>query len=159
MGESQYQALAALFLCLTMLTSGCTSTKAQPLIPEEAVLNLQLIAIQASAVANNGRPLALDIIYVYEKEALKRLQGFNADGWFTAKKTGLLDWNGQISIQEMQISPGESRQITEFPAHQKKVLALVTFAAYPNPGVHRVIIVGGEKVIIQLEQSTCLGKA
>ncbi len=136
---------------LALCLSACSTTKEPPLIPEGAVLDLQSIRIQALPGANQGRPVQVDLVYVYSEDQLRRLQGFNADGWFTSRKTGLLDWQQQLDIQEIQMAPGETREITSFPQNDRKAVALAVFANYDTPGLHRFFIVGGERVNIRLE--------
>ncbi len=153
MRTTSFPILAGLFvLCL----SACSTTKEPPLIPEGAVLDLQSIRIQALPGANRGRPVQVDLVYAYSEDQLRRLQGFNADGWFTARKTGLLDWQQQLDIQEVQIAPGETREITSFPEGDKKAVALAVFADYDTPGLHRFFVVGGERINIRLEGRTYL---
>ena len=145
-----------LLVVLTLCLPACSTTKEPPLIPEGAVLNLQSVRLQALPGANQGRPVQVDLVYVYSEDQLRRLQGLNANGWFTSKKTGLLDWQQQLDIQEVQIAPGETREINSFPKSDQKAVALAVFADYDTPGLHRFFVVGGERVNIQLEAQTYL---
>lgn len=145
-----------LLVALALYLPACSTTKEPPLIPEGAVLNLQSIRLQALPGANRGRSVDVDLVYVYNEEQLRRLQGFNANGWFTSKKTGLLEWQQQLDIQEVQIAPGETREITSFPKSDQKAVALAVFADYDTPGLHRFFVVGGEQVNIRLEGQTYL---
>jgi type VI secretion system protein len=140
--------------CLVLLfgAGSCNTKTQQPLIPEGAKLNLQSIRIAAASNVNNGQPIPLDIIYVYDEQALKRLQGFNSKGWFSVRNTGLIDWNGQAEVQGLKLEPGQQMELTEFPAEVDKTIALALFANYRTPGPHRFFVVGGTKVVIQLDQ-------
>lgn len=142
----------AVLLLLVLNISCATNPKEQELIPPGAKLTLKSIDIQAGPTANRGNVIPLDLVYVYDKEALRRLNGYTANGWFAVKKTNLIDWKGQIEWQEYQIRPGDQRTITEFPEHPAPPIALVVFARYPNTAIHRFIVVGGSDIHIQLEE-------
>lgn len=122
-------------------------------IPPGAKLTLSTIDIQASPSISSRKETQLDIIYVYDKEALRRLNGFTANGWFSVKETSLIDWKGQIEVTELSLKAGEKQQISAFPQHQQPLLALVFFGRYPNNAIHRYIIVGGSKITVQLEDA------
>lgn len=143
---------AAGFLALLTLMTGCTTQTQKPLIPEGAELNLESIRIGAAPAANNGQPVRLDIVYVYNEPFLRKLQGYNSKGWFTVRETDLLDLEGQAVIQGLTIEPGTQVQMTEFPADVDKTVAIALFANYKAPGLHRFFIVGGEKIAVQMEQ-------
>jgi len=134
--------------------AGCAASfKNQPLIPEGAKLTLQSIHIQASTLANRARPVDLDIVYAYDLEALRRLNGYSANGWFSVKETGLIDWKGQMTWQEYRIRPGDQLTIDTFPTHKKPLLAIAFFGRYPNTALHRHIVVGGSSIQVQLEET------
>ena len=143
--------LLSLFGFLFLL--GCASSKQKgPLIPEGASIDLQSITIQASPEANRGKPVTVDILFVYEESALQRLQGYNAEGWFTVKETDLIDWEGSMELTSLQIAPGEKVQLTDFSNLKNKPRALTFFADYRTPGLHRYFVVGGSRFQVQLQE-------
>lgn len=145
--------IAQLFLFILLLTTfSCGSSKPASLIPEGASITLQSITVQAGSYANNGEPVTLDIVYVYDEKALNKLQGYTAAGWFSIQGTDLLDWGDQVETQTLIMNPGEEKQITQFPERDDRVLALTFFANYKTPGLHRYFVVGGSNFVVDLGQ-------
>lgn len=145
----------AIFLSLTglLFLLGCASTKPEEaLIPEGASIDLESITIQASPLANNSKPVTLDILFVYEEPALRRLQGYTAEGWFVVKQTDLIDWGDSAEWTTLNISPGEQVTLSDFSSLKNKPLALTFFADYRTPGLHRYFVVGGSRFLVQLEE-------
>lgn len=147
-----------LFSSLLLLGS-CSTAKDttginDPLLDKK--LELEEIVIQADVEANRGRPVEVDLVFVLDKTVVPTLSGFTADGWFTVRDTGLGDWEQETVIESLTINPGEQRRIgpADLPAEAGEAVAIVIFANYRNPGLHRAGAVDARRLIIHLQKAT-----
>jgi type VI secretion system protein len=151
--KTKFHSLALLISVAATLT-GCGTTGPSGItIPAGSVIDLQAIVVRATPAANNFMPVAVDFVFVYDMDALKRLQGYNARGWFSARSVNLIDWGDKTQWINAEMEPGSEKVITEFPRGPGRPLAVVVYANYQNPGLHRQIIVSAKRLEVRLEQN------
>lgn len=118
--------------------------------PKERAGNEQFVYTRVDLVANydanNTHPILVDLVFVYDEEFLGQLETMTARQWFEYRE-------GNAGIPEEQafwltneIAPGKSLTITDFPDSKNTAMALVIFADYDFPGVHR-FIVGDDRMV------------
>ena len=122
---------------LLLLLSSCAGLGPTP---EDDDFVFTRIELTADYDANNSSPTPVDLVFVYEEQLLARLQTMSANDWFAWR-------NGRVGIPEKaafwlshEVGPGQTRTITDFPDARNRALALVVFADYKTPGVHREIV-------------------
>ena len=129
--------LFLLFLSVGLLTlSSCSSTSG---LVKLTPFKVSTIALQASPEMNKQRPVKVDIVFAFDKETLRSLEGFTASSWFTIKKTNLGNWGDHLQTLHQEITPGQQIELTNFPTGYEKAVAIVIFAEYGNPGLHRLV--------------------
>lgn len=139
-----------IILTLALLGSACTALNNIQVDP----FQVRSITLQAAVDANEGRPLQVDIAYALNKETLKDMEGFTADGWFTVKGTNLGNWEDHLLLQSKTVDPGARLKITEFPDGYERTLGIVVFARYQQPGLHRLVFNEVQDIDVQFKRLT-----
>ncbi len=137
-------------LLWTLLLAGCAALRP---VPEDDEYVFTRIEITADHDANRNSPTPVDLVFVYEEQMLARLQTMTAAAWFAWR-------DGRAGMPESEafwlsheVGPGQTRTITDFPQKRNHALALVVFADYQTPGVHREIVQHDRMVRIFLHDS------
>ncbi len=139
-----------IILTLALLGTACTALNNIQVDP----FQVRSITLQAASDANEGLPLKVDIAYALNKETLKDMEGFTADGWFTVKGTNLGNWEDHLLLQSKTVEPGARLEITEFPEGYEKSLGIVVFARYQQPGLHRLVFNEVQDIDVQFKRLT-----
>lgn len=141
--------------CLPLLFSGCPKphkviTKRIPGNSGESKLQ---VSVHISPTANNGNPVALDLVMVSDKKLLEDLQKMTAEEWFKNKDQIKLDFpkKGQVEVKNWEWVPGQLVQIPEMTV-PPEVRGGVVFANYFKPGAHRAVVNPRKDFTIKLGQ-------
>ncbi len=112
------------------------------------------IEITAATDANEGEAVAIDLVFAFDRSTLKEIEGFTASGWQSVKnlEVDLGQWDDKAVWKEVEIMPGEVKNINDFPEGYEKAVGLVIFAHYRTPGIHRQVIVNSREVTLRLER-------
>lgn len=152
------RALAALgALALAAALAGCPKgpkviTKRLPGGPKESKVR---VSVQVDGRANDGNPVALDLLLVADKELLEQLQGMSAEQWFEKRAQILLDQpkKGTLAVSQWEWSPGQVVPATEMRV-APEVRAAIIFARYYTPGEHRAVLDPRKDVRLTLGETT-----
>jgi predicted component of type VI protein secretion system len=141
---------------LAVVFAGCPKapkvvTKRLPGGPKESKIE---VSVQVAPHANNGNPVALDLLLVSDKELLKQLQGMSAGEWFEKRAQIILDHPraDTLVVSSWEWVPGQVIQLNEVKV-APEVRAAVIFANYFNPGEHRAVLDPHKDVRIKLGES------
>ncbi len=141
--------------CLTLLFTGCPKPHkvVTKRIPGNSGVSKLRVSVRISPTANNGNPVALDLVMVSDKKLLEDLQKMTAEEWFKSKEQIKLDFpkKGQVEVQNWEWVPGQLVQIPEMTVGPDIKGGLV-FANYYKPGAHRAVVNPRKHFTIKLEQ-------
>ncbi len=138
-------------LLWSLLLAGCAALRPAPVEDDDFIFTR--IEITADHDANQTSPTPVDLVFVYEEQMLARLQTMTAAEWFAWR-----DGRAGMPQEEAfwlshEVGPGQTRTITDFPEKRNHALALVVFARYQTPGVHREIVRHDRMVRVFLHDS------
>jgi type VI secretion system protein len=132
-------------ICLLILLPACGVRV--PLRPGPKLL----VKVNISPQANNGNPVALDLVLVKNKKLLKELMTLTAKQWFEKRSQYKLDYPKEtgLSAGSWEWAAGQVVTIEPMPIKSKPAGGLV-FANYFTEGAHRAVIDPGKPIVITL---------
>lgn len=112
------------------------------------------VDVRVADTANHNRPVAMDVLLVYDQELLKDLVKLSANEWFEKRDQFRRDDPQGVAFQfwSWEWIPGQ-RQLLELPLQVKAKSGLV-FAQYANRGEHRARLEPHTNVVIELQEKT-----
>jgi len=129
-----------LLLVACMLLAACSA-------PPKS--RLRSVEVVAAIDANHGSPTALDLVFVYDVEALKRLPG-TGPAWFESKRALAGELGNAIEVLALEISPGSVFKPSLSPAHEQAI-AVFSYTNYEGKAGHqRGVLTGFRKMRIHL---------
>ena len=128
-----FQLLLLMFVML-MLT-GCSTVK-DYVMPAGVKLDWESVTLSVAAGANRDYPLAIDVVLVNDEALEKRLLAMSARDWFSAR-TGLRKtYPDVLSVDSLELAPGESLTLPGKRWSGRRVTAALVFADYLVAGPH-----------------------
>lgn len=98
------------------------------------------VSVHISEKANDGNPVALDLVMVSDKKLLEKLQEMTAEEWFKSRDQIKLDYpkKGQVEVKSWEWVPDQLVPVNEIivPA---EIRGGIVFANYFKPGAHRAV--------------------
>jgi hypothetical protein len=141
-------------LALSIVLSGCPKapkviTKRIPGASGESKLQVR---VHISSHANNGNPVALDLVLVSDKKLLQELQKMTASEWFEKREQIMLDFpkEGDVEVSKWEWVPGQVVQVDKLRV-RPEIKGGVIFANYFKPGAHRAVINPRKDILIKLQ--------
>ncbi|MGE3540621.1 MAG: hypothetical protein AB7N91_24675 [Candidatus Tectimicrobiota bacterium] len=112
------------------------------------------VDVRVADTANQNRPVAMDVLLVYDKALLKELLQLSANEWFEKREQFRRDdpESEAFQVWSWEWIPGQ-RQLVELPLEAKAKSGLV-FAQYAPRGVHRARLEPHTSVVIELQEKT-----
>ena len=143
--------LSAAVASLALALAGCP--KVPKRIPGTSGDSKLRVNFRISENANNGNPVALDLVMVSDKKLLEKLQEMTAEEWFKSKEQIKLDYpkKGQVEVKSWEWVPEQLVPVNEIivPAD---IRGGVIFANYFKPGAHRAVVNPRKHFTIKLGQ-------
>ncbi len=106
------------------------------------------IALRAAPDANNGRPVAVDVVVSCDATVGRLLKTMTAAQWF-AQRAQLGNASASLNITSWQVQPGAVIGSSKAVA-RKCAKAAVIFANYAGPGEHRLVLGRQSRVTVLL---------
>jgi len=130
------RALLLMVLVSALLTaSGCSSIK-NFVTPAGVKLDWESVSLSVAAGANNDYPLAIDVVLVTDEALAQKLMGMTARDWFNARNGMRKAYPDAISIDSVELAPGESIKLSDKRWSGRRVAAALVFADYLVAGPH-----------------------
>jgi type VI secretion system protein len=140
-------------VCLLLLSAGvslsaCGTT--DYMFPDTAT---SLVRIQAAGDANDGFPVAVDVVIVTDETLAPVLSSVTARDWFSGKAQYIADNPGKLVVKAFEVVPGQAVADIEFSRGDRAATkAVLIFANYMRAGVHRARVETIERVLVALER-------
>jgi len=96
------------------------------------------VQVQTDPLANQNNPVAVDVLFVYDRDLLATLLKMSASDWFAKREQLARDYPEQsgFAVWSWEWVPGQIVLPQALPL-QPKARAGVVFARYLSPGEHR----------------------
>lgn len=110
---------------------------------------ISTIGFQVDEGANGGAPVPIDLVLVGTDELIPTIMALSAADWFNRKAQLLRDTPTEIRAESFEVVPGSilaPREVVREPRPRAAIL----FANYQTSGAHRIRLVTGEDVIVQV---------
>ncbi len=137
--------------CLALVFGGCP--KIPKKIPGTSGDSKLLVGVHISEKANNGNPVALDLVMVSDKKLFEKLREMTAEEWFKSREQVKLDFpkKGQVEVKSWEWVPDQRVSVNEIivPA---EIRGGIVFANYFKPGAHRAVFNPRKPFTIKLGQ-------
>ena len=134
--QSMYLNFQLILVMIVMLTlSGCSTVK-DYVMPAGVKLDWESVAVSVDAGANRDYPLAIDVVLVSDEALAQRLLGMNARDWFSGRNSLRKTYPDVLSIDSLELAPGESLTLPGKRWSGRRVAAALVFADYLVAGPH-----------------------
>ena len=143
--------LSAAVASLALALAGCP--KVPKRIPGTSGDSKLRVNFRISENANNGNPVALDLVMVSDKKLLEKLQEMTAEEWFKSKEQIKLDYpkKGQVEVKSWEWVPEQLVPVNEITV-PADIRGGIVFANYFKPGAHRAVVNPRKHFTIKLGQ-------
>ena len=131
-----YLSFQLMLVMIVMLTlSGCSTVK-DYVMPAGVKLDWESVTVSVAAGANRDYPLAIDVVLVNDEALEKRLLGMSARDWFSARNSLRKTYPDVLSVDSLELAPGESLTLSGKRWSGRRVTAALVFADYLVAGPH-----------------------
>lgn len=111
----------------------------------------QRLRLQIAPDLNQNRPVAVDLVMVYDTYLMRALQKLSAQQWMHNKQQVKRDYPLLLKLWEWEPVPGETLPAFELPANStKQAVGILLFANYDTPGLHRTRLDPFDQVLVKL---------
>ena len=118
-------------------------------------VNIKTIQIIAASKANQGFPVAVDVVVVNDELLLKTVEGLSANDWFSGREQFLSDHSETAVIISREVVPGKRAPIIELARSIRvDAKAVFIFANYIDQSVNRLRIDSIEEAQVVLSPTT-----
>jgi hypothetical protein len=118
--------------------------------PENRLRN---ITIESAVNSNSQNPVAIDIVFIFDKPLAQSLVNLRSPQWFQQKNAIMLQSAQKLIVISTDMVPGIPAKTVERPNSSKKAVTILFFANYlSEDGQLAAAIEGYEQVNIQLNQ-------
>ena len=128
-----FQLMLVMIVMLTL--SGCSSVK-DYVMPAGVKLDWESVTVSVAAGANRDYPLAIDVVLVNDEALEKRLLAMSAREWFSARNGLRKTYPDALSVDSLELAPGESLTLPGKRWSGRRVTAALVFADYLVAGPH-----------------------
>jgi len=132
--------------------SASTSPSQSGSTEAEDSVDIGSITIEANDDANNGSPVAVDLVLVYDASLIPQIESQSAKAWFKGKAALTSNAGDSFSVMSWTVPPGDDVPETPIDARPGALAAFV-FANYASKGDHRLRIDGSGTLTVTLEAS------
>ena len=111
----------------------------------------QGIRIAVDQGANLDRPVALDLVVVFDKGLKVRLQAMSARAWFLAREQIGHDAPKSFRAWRWEVVPGQIRSPLSLGDDARPILGAFVFADFATPGEHRIQLETLSNIILHIK--------
>ena len=124
----------------SLLLAACSSPKRlfNALVPTGNYLTWSSVTLVAQEDANLNSALAVDVVMLHDEETLGLVQNLSAAKWFATRDDLLKTFPQSLSIQSVELVPGQTLPLQNTMFAQKRQVATLIFANFLTPGEHRM---------------------
>jgi type VI secretion system protein len=108
------------------------------------------VSLVATPGVNNGYPVAVDVVFVYDQTAWDALPKLRACEWFSARTDMKLLYARQLDILSWELVPGQRLNRVTLPERLRSALGAVVFADYTGTGAYRAVVQSRNRVQVNL---------
>jgi type VI secretion system protein len=127
-------------VALSLLLAACSSPKRMfnALVPTGNYLAWSSVTLVAQEDANLNSALAVDVVMLHDEETLGLVQSLSAAKWFATRDDLLKTFPLGLSVQSVELVPGQTLPLHNAMFEQKRQVATLVFSNFLTPGEHRM---------------------
>jgi len=125
-----------LLVMIMMLALTACSTVKDYVMPAGVKLDWESVTVSVAAGANRDYPLAIDVVLVSDEVLAQRLLAMSARDWFSARNGLRKTYPDVLSVDSLELAPGESLTLPGKRWSGRRVAAALVFADYLVAGPH-----------------------
>ena len=135
-----WRGLSRSLFCLCFL-SACSS---------DPTISTRRLDVSPVLGANLDNPVPLDLVLVFEKDALAQVATLSAAQWQAQREQLALAFPTGIKASPFEVAPGQGPMNYVLERSDTKAIGAFVFADYVTTGAHRARIDRMEAVLVQL---------
>lgn len=116
-------------------------------------VDTERIQLTAAPDANLDSPVAVDLVFVLEADALQGVSDLAAGQWFKDRSQLMLAYPTALRVRSFELVPHRSMNYALKDEDEDAVGAFI-FANYASPGTHRARIDRLENVVVRLGRNS-----
>ena len=130
-------------------TTGQAPSATSAAASEQNAVDIGSIAIESDDGANNGSPIIVDLVLIYDATLIPQIESETAAAWFKGKAALTASAGTNLSVMSWTIAAGDEVPETEIDLRSGALAAFV-FASYSGKGDHRLRIDGSGALTVTL---------
>ncbi len=124
-----------LVMSMMLALTACGTVK-DYVMPAGVKLDWESVTVSVAAGANRDYPLAIDVVLVSDEALAQRLLAMSARDWFSARNSLRKTYPDVLSVDSLELAPGESLTLPGKRWSGRRVTAALVFADYLVTGPH-----------------------
>ena len=110
-------------------------------VPEASGQSQLVMKVNIAPDANDGNPVAFDLVLVTDETLLEELSEISAGEWFEKRNQYRLDYPDEtgLSAGSWEFAPGQDVALEPITV-KREIVGGIIFANYFTPGEHRAVI-------------------
>ncbi len=116
-------------------------------------IDTRTINVQVSPKANHDAAVALDIVYVFNKQLLTQLQALGAKDWFRQRDEIRALYPTEVTVSSYELVPGQRGPVEHVSDKNTDAIGVFAFANYLDEGAHRARLDRFEHVELHLNET------
>lgn len=114
---------------------------------------LKTISLVSDTDANEGYPVALDVVFVSDKKVLDTLNQLRSAEWFSGKSDYIRNNPKLLTVLSWEIVPGQGFYNVDVSAPLLPAIGVFIFANFDGPRSYRMLIQNEKSVSIRLRRN------
>ena len=144
-----------LWVSVYVVCSACQSSSGAVTSGLDSLVSEHLsVEVRATNDMNQGNPVAVDLVVVYDEALLKQLLGLSAKDWFAQREQLRQDFPNLFDIWAWEWVPGQRVPMQRVRLLARRSKGGVLFANYSLPGTHRARVDLRKPVRLTLDDTT-----
>jgi len=144
-----------LLVAVSVVCSACQSSSGAVTSGLGSLMNEHLsVEVRATNGMNQGNPVAVDLVVVYDDALLKQLLGLSAKDWFAQREQLRQDFPNMFEFWAWEWVPGQRVPMQKVRLQARRSKGGVLFANYSLPGTHRARVDLRKPVRLTLDDTT-----
>ena len=115
-------------LVIVVMATGCVTN---------SLSHIEFIALPE---ANQQKPTAIDLVFVYDQALAQQIKSLTGKQWFSQRSAFISTYAAAIDTVSMELVPGMNTDSVSLPSKHASSVGVFVFANFIQPGKDKVIL-------------------
>lgn len=111
------------------------------------------IAVSTTPHANQNRPVSIDVVYILDASAARKLSDLDARQWFEKREQWLGKFGNDLRLASAQVPPGVRDALLPVPDKAAEAIEVLAFVDMDSGDPSRQSLMGRQEASLVVQQS------